>query len=93
MIRGATPEGPWGVASPALTGNYWAEGPTAIKVGGEYRVYFDKHMLNAIGLVRSRDLKTWEDVSDQVRFPADARHGCILAVPRKIVARLLQPSP
>lgn len=91
MIRGATAEGPWGEASPPLTGNYWAEGPAAIKVDGEYRVYFDKHRLNAIGLVRSRDLKTWEDVSDKVTFPADARHGCILAVPRAVVARLLQP--
>jgi beta-xylosidase len=91
MIRGVTAEGPWGEASPPLTGNYWAEGPAAIKVDGEYRVYFDKHRLNAIGLVRSRDLKTWEDVSDKVTFPADARHGCILAVPRAVVARLLQP--
>jgi beta-xylosidase len=93
MIRGATAEGPWGEASPPLTGNYWAEGPAAIKVDGEYRVYFDKHRLNAIGLVRSRDLKNWEDVSDTVTFPADARHGCILAVPREVVARLLQVGP
>lgn len=91
LVRGRSPEGPWDPVSAPLTGNYWAEGPAAIKVGGEYRVYFDKHMLNAIGLVRSRDLKTWEDVSDQVTFPADARHGCILAVPREVVARLLQP--
>jgi hypothetical protein len=91
MIRGETPEGPWGPVSPPLTGNYWAEGPSAIKAAGEYRVYFDKHMLNAIGLVRSSDLQTWEDVSDKVSFPKDARHGCILAVPREIVTALLKP--
>ena len=89
MIRGATAEGPWGPASPPLTGNYWAEGPTSIKVGDEYRVYFDKHMLNAIGMVRSHDLVHWEDVSDRVKMPANARHGCILAVPRALVERLL----
>ena len=88
MIRGTGAEGPWGEASAALTGNYWAEGPTAIKVGGEYRVYFDKHRLDAIGLVRSRDLKAWEDVSDQVKFPAHARHGCIVAVPREVIGQL-----
>ncbi len=92
LVRGRSPEGPWDPVSPPLTGaGYWAEGPTAIKVGDEYRVYFDKHMLNFIGLVRSRDLKTWEDVSDQVSFPKDARHGCILAVPRAVVERLLKP--
>ncbi|HEU5080758.1 MAG TPA: exo-alpha-sialidase [Opitutaceae bacterium] len=88
MIRGETAEGPWSEASPALTGAYWAEGPTSIKVGGEYRVYFDKHRLNAIGLVTSRDLKTWTDESDRVTFPKDARHGSILTVPRKVVQQL-----
>jgi Glycosyl hydrolases family 43 len=91
LVRGRSPEGPWDPVSPPLTGNYWAEGPAAIKVGDEYRVYFDKHMLNAIGLVRSRDLKTWEDVSDKVSFPKDARHGCILAVPRDVITSLLKP--
>lgn len=90
LVRGQTLAGPWSEASPALTGNYWAEGPAAIKVGSEYRVYFDKHMLNAIGLVTSTDLKTWKDVSDQVKFPADARHGCILAVDRAVIERLLK---
>jgi hypothetical protein len=88
MIRGATAEGPWSEASPALTGDYWAEGPSAIKVGDEYRVYFDKHQMDAIGLVRSRDLKTWEDVSDRVKFPAHARHGCIVAVSRDVIESL-----
>ena len=92
LVRGRTAEGPWDpVSAPMTSSAFWAEGPSAIKVGDEYRVYFDKHMINAIGLVRSRDLKTWEDVSAQTAFPADARHGCIVAVPRAIVQRLLQP--
>jgi predicted neuraminidase len=90
MIRGKSAEGPWGQPSAPLTGAYWAEGPAAIKVGAEYRVYFDKHMLNAIGMVRSRDLKSWEDVSDKVSFPANARHGCIVAVPREEMKRIIQ---
>jgi hypothetical protein len=93
LVRGRSPEGPWDPVSAPLTGNYWAEGPAAIKVGDEYRVYFDKHMLNAIGLVRSSDLRVWEDVSDKVSFPKDARHGCILAVSREVVSRLLQVGP
>lgn len=88
MVRSANAEGPWGAVSPALTGDYWAEGPTAIKVEGEYRVYFDKHQLDSIGMVRSRDLKNWEDVSDRVRFPAQARHGSIVQVPRGLIESL-----
>lgn len=89
LVRGRTPTGPWDRESPPITGDYWAEGPAAIKVGDEYRVYFDKHMVNAIGMVRSRDLVHWEDVSDRIIMPADARHGCILEVPRDVVERLL----
>ncbi|HYC70380.1 MAG TPA: glycoside hydrolase family 43 protein [Opitutaceae bacterium] len=92
LVRGRTPLGPWDPVSPPLTSSaFWAEGPSAIKVGGEYRVYFDKHMINAIGLVRSTDLKSWEDVSDRTAFPADARHGCVIAVPREVIRSLLQP--
>jgi hypothetical protein len=93
MIRGASPEGPWGEPSPRITGDYWAEGPAVLKVGDEWRVYFDKHMLNAIGLATSRDLKTWTDVSDKVVFPKDARHGSVIAVPSAVVARLLAAAP
>lgn len=90
LVRGRSPEGPWDpVSAPMTSSAFWAEGPSAIKVGDEYRVYFDKHMANAIGLVRSRDLKSWEDVSADTKFPADARHGCIVAVPREVVTRLL----
>ncbi len=89
MIRGASPEGPWSEASPPITGDYWAEGPTPLKVGDEWRVYFDKHRLDAIGLVISRDLKTWTDRSNQATFPPHARHGTVLAVPREVVANLL----
>lgn len=89
LVRGRSPEGPWDAPSAPLTGAYWAEGPAAIKVGDDYRVYFDKHMLDAIGLVRSRDLKTWEDVSARVKTPAQARHGCVVAVPREFMEKLL----
>lgn len=92
LVRGRSPEGPWDAVSPAMTGAYWAEGPTAIKVGDEYRVYFDKHMLDAIGLVTSTDLRTWTDRSAEVSFPPQARHGCILAVERAVVERLLAHS-
>ncbi len=88
LVVGETLWGPFGEPSPALTGAYWAEGPSALKVGSEWWVYFDKHMLNAYGLVVSKDLKTWEDRSAQVSFPKDARHGTVLAVPAHLLQQL-----
>ena len=66
--------------SKPLTGAYWAEGPTAIKVDGKWVVYFDKYKLNQIGAVISEDLLHWEDISDKVQFPSGAQHGSVVRI-------------
>lgn len=90
MVKAQTPEGPFSEASSAITGNYWAEGPSAIKVGDEWRVYFDKHRDNKYGVVVSRDLQHWDDLSERTSFPKNARHGTVIAVPRTVVEILMQ---
>lgn len=92
LIRCETPDGPFSPPSPAITGAYWAEGPSAVKVGRTWYVYFDKHMENRYGLVTSDDLVHWTDLSDRVEFPKDARHGTVLRVPRALIQPMLQPS-
>ncbi|HEX8142434.1 MAG TPA: glycoside hydrolase family 43 protein [Pyrinomonadaceae bacterium] len=82
--------GPYGAASEPVTGKYWAEGPTAIKIGGRWIVYFDKYRDHRYGAVASVDLKQWEDISAQVQFPAGARHGTVLRVPQAVLTRLLE---
>jgi len=79
----------FGAAGAALTPNhYWAEGPTAIKIGEEWIVYFDRYKINQIGAIRSKDLVEWEEVSHMVRFPDGAQHGYAFKAPAKIVDRL-----
>ena len=81
--------GPYPVeVSDPITGDYWAEGPTALKVGDEVYVYFDKYREHRYGAVRSRDLQDWEDVSDQVSFPSGIRHGTAFAVDAEFVEQL-----
>jgi hypothetical protein len=80
-------EGPFTHLSPPFTRD-WIEGPTAIQIGKDYLVYFDVYREKHYGAMRSRDLKTWEDVTSMVSFPAGARHGTVIAVPRNIIARL-----
>lgn len=82
-------EGPYGEASPPITGNYWAEGPSAIQMGGRWIVYFDKYTEHRYGAVASSDMKRWEDISAQVKFPAGARHGTVLRVPHAVLSGLL----
>lgn len=90
MVRAKTVHGPFGAPSAALTGDYWAEGPFPIRMGEYLYVYFDKHMQNAYGAIRTRDLVEWEDVSETLRFPTDARHGSFVPVPRSLIQELRQ---
>jgi beta-galactosidase len=49
-------------------------------------VYFDCYTRGRYGAVRSKDLKTWEDVSGQLSMPEGARHGSVLEVEEKVIA-------
>jgi beta-xylosidase len=92
-LRLATAEkaaGPYGKPSPPITGKYWAEGPTAIRLGDTWHVYFDRYTEHRCGLVVSKDLEHWTDESDKVRFPADHRHGTVLRISPELLDRLIQ---
>lgn len=75
--------------SPPITGSYWAEGPSAIKIGGSWIVYFDKYKENRIGAVSSSDLKHWQDISEKVHFPPGAQHGSVSRIGLKRIEHLL----
>jgi acetyl esterase/lipase/predicted GH43/DUF377 family glycosyl hydrolase len=72
-------KGPYSKASHPITGNYWAEGPTAIKIANNWIVYFDKYTEKKYGAVKETP-QGWEDISDLISFPAGTRHGTILKV-------------
>ena len=76
--------------SKPITGDYWAEGPTVLKNGDYWWVYFDQYRRNKMGAVRSKDLIHWEDVSDRVRFPKGTRHGTIFTVKKDLLDKLLK---
>lgn len=85
--------GPYSSPSAPITGKYWAEGPTAIKTGKSWIVYFDKYMDKKMGAVMSEDLVNWTDISDKVSFPEGVRHGTIIEVEEEVVNRLLSINP
>ncbi len=74
--------------SEPITGNYWAEGPTPVKMDDYYIVYFDKYRKGKMGAVRSKDLKKWEDISEQIDFPEGTRHGTVFKVSEKVIKEL-----
>jgi len=94
MAAAADIHGPFPPLAPPFTPPaVWAEGPTAIRIGGDYVVYFDAYIEKHYGAMRSRDLVSWEDVSAKMTFPDEGtevrmRHGTVIAVPAEILATL-----
>jgi hypothetical protein len=84
IARGKSATGPYGKASEPITGDYWAEGPTAIRIGGKWHVYFDKYAEHKYGMVVSEDLVNWRDESDRLEMPEGIRHGTVFKVSRRI---------
>jgi len=83
--------GPYKQASEPFTPG-WVEGPSVLRIGNEYIVYFDMYRKHQYGAMRTRDLVNWTDITDQLSFPRDHRHGTVLEVQPDIVERLLRLS-
>lgn len=85
---GRKARGPYGAPSPPITGDYWAEGPTALKIKDTWFVYYDKYREGTYGLSVSKDLKKWEDVSARLSVPKGLKHGTAFVVPAEIFRKL-----
>jgi beta-xylosidase len=80
--------GPWTPPTHSISGNEWAEGASPVRIGGAWYIYFDKYRQHTYGAIRSNDLKHWEDITDKVSMPDDARHGTVFRAPRSAIAAL-----
>jgi beta-xylosidase len=85
---GDAAEGPFSKAGEPISTN-WVEGPSAIKIGGNYYIYFD-HYGNPqyYGGIQSTDMKTWQDISSTMTFPQGIRHGTASSVPASVVQKI-----
>ncbi len=79
--------GPYSHAVPSFSPD-WVEGPTAIKIGDYWYVYYDAYRRGQYEGARSKDLSGWEFINDKLSFPKGARHGTIFAVTDEIVTEL-----
>ncbi len=86
---GDNPEGPFSELAPSFTKN-WVEGPTALRVGEDVIVYFDCYRDRTYGALRTRDWKSWEDVTAQLSLPRGVKHGTAIAVEGELIGRLVE---
>jgi len=92
MATAAKLEGPYTRPTDPITAQTWVEGPSAIRIGGRWFVYFDCYRKHRYGVVTSEDLKHWTDVSDRLQVPSGTRHGTVLKVDRRVLDRLAAPA-
>ena len=83
-----SPYGPFHITNRRITRDFWAEGPTCVRVQGKTRVYFDRYTEGRWGAVESMDMINWTDVSDKIQMIPGARHGTIVTVPKAFVDRV-----
>src|SRR5262249_2250032 len=86
---GESPAGPWHGASEPFT-DHFTEGPTALKIGEDWLIYYDAYRAKKYGAAKTRDFKTFTDISSQVFFPEGHKHGTVLQVPRSDVDYVLK---
>ena len=77
----ASPTGPYGPVSKPFTGTM-TEGPTAVRLGNRYIVYYDVYEQHHFGAASTTDFVHWQDETARISFPKDARHGTVVRVPR-----------
>lgn len=80
--------GPYGPASPPFTARD-TEGPSILRTGGWWYVYYDEYTRGHYGAVRTRDFQTWESYSDSLKTPRGIRHGSAFLAPASVLQGLL----
>ncbi|MCP4045019.1 MAG: family 43 glycosylhydrolase, partial [Gammaproteobacteria bacterium] len=81
--------GPWSAASKPFTLK-WVEGPSCLKVGEWWIVYYDEYSRHTYGAMRTKDFKNWELISDKLRFPKGTAHGTAFTVSEDVLQKLLE---
>ncbi len=87
-----TPTGPFEVQEIVSHVN-WTEGPTALKIDDAWLLYYECYTKGYFGVMRSTDLKNWENITEKLTMPTHARHGTAFRVDSAIITRLLEVQP
>ncbi|MEX0332618.1 MAG: glycoside hydrolase family 43 protein [Puniceicoccaceae bacterium] len=89
-IRCRTPYGPFSASSAPISGEHWSEGPSVLKVGDAWLLYYDQHMIDVYGCRRTVDFQNWDNLDAEVEFPHRAKHGSFVAVDRAFLLQLME---
>jgi hypothetical protein len=81
------PAGPWSTLGEP-TAQSWIEGPSMLRIGKHWIIYYDRYRLRKMGALKTRDFQSFTEISDQLSFPDDHRHGTVVRIDAKTAAKL-----
>ena len=86
---GDTPLGPWQNVSAPFTERF-TEGPSALRIGEDWIIYYESYQAKHYSAAKTRDFRTFTDVTGEMVFPEGLKHGTALRVSRADLERLLK---
>lgn len=86
------PAGPYSQASATFSPNL-TEGPTVLKTGKDWLIYFDAYGQKSYSAMKTTDFKSFTDITTEVSVPTGHKHGTILKVKRSVIRKLNKDSP
>lgn len=86
---GKSASGPYGDVSEPFTTPF-TEGPSVVKVGDDWLIYFDSYEKSTYNAVSTKDFKNFKDISDRVSIPKGHKHGTIFKAKESILNNLLK---
>ncbi len=88
---GDTPLGPWRDVSTNLTEKF-TEGPSGLKLGEDWMIYYESYQAKHYSAMKTRDFKTFTDVTGEMTFPAELKHGTAFVATKKDLDYLFKVS-
>ena len=79
---------PWTNSTKPILDRDWVEGPTVLKVGKKFFVYFDCYRDGHYGAAASDDGINWKDITDSIKMPKGMRHGTAFRVSPEILQHI-----
>ena len=79
--------GPFGTVSSSFTKKL-TEGPSVVRVGKEWLIYFDSYGDKTYQAVKTKDFLNFTEIQNEISIPEGHKHGTIIQVKRKIVDQL-----
>jgi hypothetical protein len=84
---GKTALGPWVNPSKSLT-DFCTEGPSSVKVGGEWLIYFDVYRDNHYEAIKTKDFVTFSDARSEIDLPKGHKHGTVFLADEAVLKKV-----